>query len=244
MDWTKAKTILIVALVVTNLVLIATYFAQNSRFENDEKEMEAVTIRLLEEKNIFVETDIPEERPRMAKLTVRYDTLDEDAVNKQMAGQIPLPPEEQTPENYVAMAEEFIEKCGLMTENVTFDSIKQSQDEIRVIFKNYIGGIAIEDSHITCTIKDGRITAFDRYWLNPVEVNDTEMEVTTAVAALIRFMSETTEEEKIHVEDITLVYWLDSSVFDAESPVTDTAFPAWRITYNQGKVAHIMAWEQ
>ncbi|HWQ79388.1 MAG TPA: two-component system regulatory protein YycI [Anaerovoracaceae bacterium] len=254
MDWTKAKTILIVALVVTNLVLIATYFTQNNRFENDEKKMEDVTIKLLEEKNIFVETDIPEERPRMARLTVQFDTMDEDVVNEQLAKQKPLPAEEQTDENLVARAEDFIEKCGLMTENVTFSHIARTgsgtQSETAVFFKNYINGIAIEDSHIICTIEDGRITGFDRYWLNPVEVNNMEREVTPAVAALVRFMSETTGEEKIHVEDITLVYWLDSSVFDAESPVIDTAFPAWRITYNQGddrintKVAHIMAWEQ
>ena len=48
-------------------------------------------------------------------------------------------------------------------------------------------------------------------------------------------MSENTDEEKIYVQDISLVYWLDSSVFDTESPVTDTAFPAWKITYNRGK---------
>lgn len=38
MDWTKAKTILIVALIVTNLVLIATYSFEKSRYEEDEKE--------------------------------------------------------------------------------------------------------------------------------------------------------------------------------------------------------------
>jgi hypothetical protein len=57
-------------------------------------------------------------------------------------------------------------------------------------------------------------------------------------------MSETTGNEKILIRDIALVYWLDSSVFDAESPITDTAFPAWKITYNNGKAARFMAWEQ
>jgi hypothetical protein len=57
-------------------------------------------------------------------------------------------------------------------------------------------------------------------------------------------MSEKTTEGKIYVEGLSLVYWLDSSVFDAESPVTDTAFPAWKITYNNGKIQHILAWEQ
>jgi regulatory protein YycI of two-component signal transduction system YycFG len=248
MDWTKAKTILIVALVVTNLVLIATYFIQNNRFENDETDKKDVTIRLLAEKNIFVETEIPDERPKMARLTVRYDKMDENAVDQQLAAQTPLPAEEQTDENLVAAATEFIEKCGLMTENVTFSHIARTGSgtnaETAVFYKNYINGVAIEDSHIICTIKDGRITGFERYWLNPVEVDDIEKEVTPAVTALIKFMSETANGEKIHVKDIALVYWLDSSAFDAESPITDTAFPAWRITYNEGKTAYVMAWEQ
>lgn len=244
MDWTKAKSILIVALIVTNLVLIATYLFQSDRFDNDKKEMQDVTIKLLEEKNIFVETDIPQEHPRMPKLTVQYDKVDEAVINVQLARQTALPASETTDENLIAMTSDFIEKCDLMTENVTFGNIERAGDEIRVTYKNDLNGIPIEDSYIICTIRDGRITGFERYWLNPVEINDADKEVMTAVAALIKFMSENTEGEKIRVQDISLVYWLDSSVFDAESPITDTAFPAWKITYNQGKIRHIMAWEQ
>ena len=244
MDWTKAKSILIIALVVTNLVLIATYFSQNNSLKNDEDKMQNVTIRLLEEKNIFVETDIPKEHDRMAKLTVRFDTMNEDLIEEQLAGQNALPEAERTDENLISATKDFIEQCGLMTENVTFDSIERTNDEITVTYKNYINNIAIEDSYLIFTIQDGKITDLKRYWLNPVEISDIKKEVIPAVAALIKFMSENTEDKKIFVEDISLVYWLDSSAFDAESPVTDTAFPAWKITYNQGKIQYILAWEQ
>jgi len=244
MDWTKAKTILIIALVITNLVLIATYLAQNNRFQNEGKEMEAAIVKLLEEKNIFIETEIPGERIKMAKLTVQFDKMDEEAVKAQLASQPTLPESARTEENLVAMADAFIEKCGFMTENVTFDEITQKNGEWHVSYKNYIDGIAIEDSYILCTIKDGRITDFKRYWLNPVEVSDMKREVTPADAALIRFMSEITGDEKIFIRDISLIYWLDSGAFDAESPITDTAFPAWKITYNNGEAARFMAWEQ
>ncbi|HVI41101.1 MAG TPA: two-component system regulatory protein YycI [Anaerovoracaceae bacterium] len=244
MDWTKAKSLLIVALIVTNLLLIATYYFQSDRFQNDRKEMQDATIKLLEEKNIFVETDIPKEHPRMPKLTVQYDKLNEDVIDEQLANQEALPEAEQTDENLISMTTGFIKRCNLMTENVTFDSIERTDKIIRVTYKNYIDGIAIEDSDIICTVTDGKITDFKRYWLNPVEVSDNQKEVIPAVAALIKFMSENTEEEKIYVQKIALVYWLDSSAFDAESPVTDTAFPAWEITYNQGKVQYVSAWEQ
>ena len=131
-----------------------------------------------------------------------------------------------------------------MTENVTFENIDRKGSEILVNYKNYIKGIAIEDSHITCTVRDGKIVDFERYWLNPVETGSMEKEVIPAGAALIKFMGENTAKEKIYIEGISLVYWLDSSAFDAESPVTDTAFPAWKITYNSGKSHYILAWEQ
>jgi len=138
----------------------------------------------------------------------------------------------------------LMEKCDLMTANVTFERVERLGEDILVIYKNYIDEIAIEDSEIICTVRDGRITDVKRYWLNPVEVNDIEKEVISADTALIKFMSENTEGEKIYVQDIALVYWLDSGGFDAESPVTDTAFPAWKITYNRDKIQYILAWEQ
>lgn len=243
MDWTKAKSILIVALLVTNLVLIAAYFFQNNSLKNDEKEMQDVTIKLLEQKNIFVKTEIPQEHPRMAKLTVQYDKMNEEMVKEQLARQKALPESELTDEKLISMTTEFIEKCNLTTENVTFDSIDRTGTDIVVKYKNYINGIAIEDSYIICTVRNGKIVDFKRYWLNPVEAGDIEKEVIPAVAALIKFMSGNTTEEKIYVEGISLVFWLDSSVFNAEAPVTDTAFPAWKITYNNGKIQYIMAWE-
>ncbi len=244
MDWTKAKTILIVALIVTNLVLIATYLSQNNRFAGDEKEMQDVTVKLLEEKNIFVEADIPEETHRMAKLTVQYDKMDEAVIREQLAAQEPLPLSEESDKRLMDRAEDFINKCGLMNDNVKFEGIERKGKEIRIIFKNYMNDIAIEDSHIICTVKDGKLVDFDRYWLNPVEVSDIEKEVIPAAAALIKFMTEKTDDDNIYIKDISLVYWLDSNSFNAESPVTDTAFPAWKITYNRDKIQYILAWEQ
>ena len=244
MDWTKAKTILIVALIATNLVVIATYLYQTNAFKSDDQEMQEATIKLLESKNIFVETDIPKEHPRMPKLTVQFDKMNEDVINEQLSDQKALTLNELTDKKLKEITAALIKNCNLMTDNVTFDSIDRGANDIRVTYKNYIDGTAIEDSYIICTVSNGKITDLKRYWLNPVEISETKKEVIPAAAALIKFMSENKTEEKIDVEDISLVYWLDSGSFDAESPVTDTAFPAWRITYNRGKIQHIPAWEQ
>ncbi len=244
MDWTKAKSILIVALIVTNLILVGAYYFQNNDLDENEAEMREVTIKLLEDKNIFVKTDIPLEHHRMPKLTVKYDTMNQDVIDEQLANQDALNENQLTEELLVSKTTEFIENCGLMNEHVVMDEIVRNENDIKVVYKNYIDGIAIEDSYIICTLTDGKITDFKRFWLNPIEVSEIKKEVIPAVAALIKFMSENTEDDKIYVEDLSLVYWLDSESFDAESPVTDTAFPAWKITYNHGSVKYISAWEQ
>jgi regulatory protein YycI of two-component signal transduction system YycFG len=243
MDWTKAKTILIVALLVTNLVLAGAYLFQNIKFD-DEAEMQDATIKLLAAKNIYLDTKIPEEQPKMPKLTVQFDTINEDDVNELIESQTPLADAELSDEKLIAVTTQFIKDCGLMTDNVTFQSIERLDDEIKVTYKNYIENVAIEESYILCTLKDGKITEFRRFWLDPVEMSTSEKEVIPAAAALIKFMSENAGAEPIYIQNISLVFWLDSSAFNAESPVTDTAFPAWKILYNDGKVRYVTAWEQ
>lgn len=243
MDWTKAKSILIVALIVTNLVLVGAYLLQNLSLENEE-EMQDGTIKLLAAKNIYLKTEIPEEQPGMPKLTVQFDTINEDDVNELIASQASLPEAEQSDENLIAITTQFIKDCGLMTENVTFHSIERSGDEIKVTYKNYIENVAIEESYILCTLKGGKIVEFRRFWLDPVEVSNSEKEVMPARAALIKFMSENAGVDPIYIQNISLVFWLDTSAFNAESPVTDTAFPAWKILYNDNKVQYVTAWEQ
>jgi regulatory protein YycI of two-component signal transduction system YycFG len=245
MDWTKAKSILIVALIVTNLVLIGTYFFQTNDLNSNASEMKDVTIKLLEQQNIYIDADIiPKDHKRMAKLTVQYDKMNEDVINGQLAGQKALPEEKRTEEDYLAATKTFLEDCGLMTDNVTYSSMERAGDDVLLNYKNCIDGIAIEKSYIIFTIRDGKIVDFKRFWLNPTEISNNEKNVIPANAALIKFMSENTEGIRIDVEDVSMVYWLDTSSFDAESPVTDTAFPAWKITYNHGKVKYILAWEQ
>lgn len=246
MDWTKAKNILIVALIVTNLVLIATYFFQTNDRKNDENEIKDVTIKLLEQQNIYIDAGlIPKDhKQRMAKLTVQYDKMNENVINSQLANQKALPEAKRTEENYISMTKDFLDSCGLMTDSVTYDQIERAGDDILLTYKNTIDGIAIETSYIIFTVRNGKIVDFKRFWLNPTEISDNEKEVIPANAALIKFMSENTEGIRVNVEALSLVYWLDTSSFDAESPVTDTAFPAWKITYNHGKVKYILAWEQ
>lgn len=245
MDWTKAKSILIVALIITNLILIFANVYKNdfpglNLNDNDLGE----TLQLLESKNIFIEADIPRKHSRMPVLTVEYDRLNQEFIEELLAKQKELPEADLTDEKIINQTKEFIDKSGYLTDNVKFYSIEKKSGKTIVTFKNYINGIPIEESNIICTLYKGKIINFERYWLNPVELSRMKKNIMQPEAALIKLMSEKDSDEKIVVKDITLVYWLDSQSFDPQSTVSDTAFPTWKITTDDGQVYHILAFEQ
>lgn len=55
--------------------------------------------------------------------------------------------------------------------------------------------------------------------------------------------SEVSPEETVNVEKIELVYYADKNGV-SENILYDTAFPAWRIEYNGGRIKYISAFEQ
>ena len=82
MDWSKAKSILIVALIVTNSLLGYVLFVdQNNVDATIQSEFIEETVILLNNKNIKLETEIPTINPNLFGLTVEYEILDIATLN-------------------------------------------------------------------------------------------------------------------------------------------------------------------
>jgi len=244
MDWTKAKNILIAALLVTNLLLLSSMLYGNAKVEAGDSQFLANTVEVLKARNITIDAELPTAQVRMPVLSVEYDDPDITLINELLAEQALLPDSQLTSIEARDMADRFIEQCGLMTENVAFSSVDEFDDVYFVNYIDEIDGIAIEDSFMTCIVKDGKVVSIDRLWLKPVELGKTKKLVIPIAQALIKFMSDNPDNGDITIQEIKLVYWLDSVNFGVESPVSDTAFPAWKIVYDDGQVVHINAFEQ
>lgn len=82
MDWSKAKTILIVSFIVVNVLLILALMGTNETIETlvSEEFVEDST-RLLSNKNIIVATNIPREIPSLESLIVEYETFKTHELN-------------------------------------------------------------------------------------------------------------------------------------------------------------------
>lgn len=84
MDWSKAKTILIVAFIITNMLLGVVLLSNNKPTDSTTKEgfIQDVT-RLLNNKDIHVDTEISREIPSLNTLDVEYEMIDILKVNDQ-----------------------------------------------------------------------------------------------------------------------------------------------------------------
>lgn len=83
MDWSKAKSILIIALIVTNVLLGYVLFLDSNVVDATLKEsFVQQTINILNEKDIKLSTDIPIKNESLYGLTVEYETLSSQTLNK------------------------------------------------------------------------------------------------------------------------------------------------------------------
>lgn len=242
MDWTKAKTILIIALLVTNIFLFVTYTMSNADNGPSEEELLSETIALLEEKKIYVKGNLPNVHQKMPVLMVEYDRLDPDFLRGKLSEQTPLDGERESREGILKTTEAFLKNCGIWSPNVVLNKVDQQESKTYIHYRNEYEGILVEDSYIICTVENGIITEIDRFWLKPTGFGQAKKATISASAALINLMRSKDERDAILVEDMELVYWLNPSDYEGETAISDTALPAWKITYNGGQIRHIPAY--
>lgn len=83
MDWSKAKSILIVALIITNILLgLILYQSERNMDSTLKKGFIEDVVRLLEDKGIKFDTEIPRKIPQISWLTVEYENVEPDIINK------------------------------------------------------------------------------------------------------------------------------------------------------------------
>lgn len=243
MDWTKAKTIIMVALALTILFLLFTYGIEKIEPETDEEIPQEETLKLLEKKNIFLNGQLPQEHDRMAVLNVEYDVLDPDILESCMSRQKGMPSDQRKAEDAVEYAKEFLDDCGIYDKNVVFKSVSKDGSAYIIEYQNRVKGYALEESYMICTVQDGKVVSLDRFWLDPVDFGKNKKVTLSASAALVNFMMQREGQEEMYISHMEMVYWLDTETVIGETPLSDTAFPAWKIVYNGGSVSYIKAYE-
>ncbi len=244
MDWTKAKTILIAALIVTNVFLIFT-FGFNDPVQT-EPASDQVLISVLANNNITLATEVPEKHGKMPVLNIEYRVFNKEKINESIQQKIyRVKTGIKTEGEFIRISNLFLEDNNLLNDFAMVEGVEKQGEGIVVKYKNEIEGTLIEESYIYVYFENGILKSVDSYWLEAKSLGKSKKNTISASEALVIFMSQIeNQEENIVIDSIELVYWLDTSSFDGEELIKDTALPAWKIIYNENKNEHIYAYEQ
>ena len=243
MDWPKAKNILIVALLATNLFLLWSIFFSH-RSDVADVDLKEQTAAVLQENGISLYCEIPTGPEKIAVLSVFYD--DNTGIFEYDPPEGPSTPalSEETAQQ---AASEFLQEKGLMTDTTLFSSVTVSsfaENAYDVRYENRIEDIEIEGSYMVCTVTSQGIIRMERHWLLPDQYGKNKGTLSSASAALLSFLASLPEGTQKSVTDISLVYKLDSPYSEISETFADTAFPAWRITTSDGDTFYASALER
>lgn len=240
MDWSKAKNIIIVMLILTNLFIIFMYGGEYIQKHEEDDSVYEYTMNVLSQHNVSVECEIPEEEERMHSLVVTYDSYDQTIVQSIIDSIRPLPDTERYEEGYGIAADNFVARCGYKTEGTRRVAVNETPENVEVIYKNYYEDIPLEVCYMKVIFSEGKISGFDRKWMEVEEEGSARMEIMSPLSALLYYMSETEPAAGTVIEDMYMTYWIDS--YDISGNVLyDTALPAWCIEYDGGQTQYISA---
>lgn len=235
MDWTKAKTILIIALIATNAFLIYSLLDRHS--DRGEMTNEEVILQLMEQRNIELEVDIPRLHPSLRIIQGEYLSVDREEIAA-LAQRMPA-----ATSDYEGVAEDFLEYLGILDDETVYEETELFEDgdiDASVRFKNEVEGLQIAENYIEVYFKDGRITDMNYHWLDDVEVSPRKIETMSAAVALMSLVNQQ-PGAKMTITGIELVYWVPDTDMELGETVSDTAFPTWEITLSNGEKKYVGA---
>lgn len=240
MEWSRAKTILIVTFVILNGLLGYQLWANSSDFAGayfERAEIRDVTQQQLREKNIRLEAAIPEGTPRLKEVTALLTISKDLAVKLEKKPARPNMEPGAKPPQLVG-----IEHLGAYQ----LDQPMSSQNHL--IYNQMVGEWPMFEVNLQLFINNGQIIAYTQRYVEmmPSEQQDVdaaeEAETETVVPRVISahravgFLAERYLKENAVITDVQLGY--HGQAYEAD---TQVLAPKWRVALEDGAVYYIHA---
>ncbi len=238
MDWSKAKTILIVAFLVTNILLVAVLLSSQRQVETTTKEgfIDDVT-KLLNNKNIFIDTEMPKEIPSLNILTDEYILITNKKIlsyeNKKQENKY----KNLNSELAKTIAIKFLEERNYDTSDMLLSYIKNEGDTYYLEFSKIYKDKYLEKANTTMEIDSRGVRRLDRIWLKVLNEGETPIYISTAPKAILSLLG----KEEVYgktIKDISLCYYFgpmeQKYVKEPNDPRKGNTFPAWRVLFDDG----------
>ena len=245
MEWSKIKNILIIALILTDILLISLLILSDKEESAEDSSISIEDALLVLSKNdITVSAQIPDTAPEMPVLTLTYDSDNGSFFYTSSEAALEL-----TEETAMDLANSFISSLNLPeAENNSLKAVSvypaEAPDTRYIVsFGSYYEDHKLEDSYILCYVSPEGVTEMLKNHASAEDSGNSKQKIVPAASALLKYMNQIkTADPKASKEviDISLVYKVDSP-YDGNI-TSDTAFPIWKITASDNSITYISAY--
>lgn len=200
MDWSRIKTTLILALVLTNVILgTFVWIGRDDSQKSESQQLENV-LTILKSQNIHIKTaemKIPNEMPVLEATYQLYDLeaiakgfykdeyyqVNDSYVDNRSKLEVfnkntliyqvldAMVSDEIAPEEALEIAEAFLDSIGFNSEEKVLEAINNEDDETVVTFAHTLEGQFVNGSFMSLRIKGKEVVFFERQWLSVEKVN-------------------------------------------------------------------------
>ncbi len=272
MDWSKAKTILIIAFIIVNIVVVYVVISQKPTEDPTlTDEFVGNVKKLLSEKNISVESDIPKIIPSLKSLIVEFEKANlDDLNNRYFNGNGVMEYDEELQETVmgdksilvinerliiyedngedvlyenidkdkaIEISQDFMKKGKFDTSDMKLTYFKEEQGVFYLEYSKVYDGVIIERAYTNFQIDNRGVKRFERLWLDPKELGEYDIYISTAPKSLLNLLGMQEVYGKT-ITDISLCYYFDPEKHEYSQGFGETkqgkAVPAWRIQFNDG----------
>ncbi|WFD10229.1 two-component system regulatory protein YycI [Tepidibacter hydrothermalis] len=242
MDWSKSKTILIIAFILTNIVLGYNLYINVFRHDTEDIFSDSSINnlnKLLSTKNISINTQIPKDTPSLSTLSIKYEDLnksDLDSVFKQDGvykiedkriiynGKSDI--DELDISECTSFTKKFLNKYNFDDDTYLKSTIKK-QDRIEIIYTGKYKNYFLEESYMKFVFYENKDFSFERLWIVPIEEKKQKKRVIPSVEAIMSAYSQMPKDSVIN--EIKLGYYFESNNMDIEQ---GDIGPVWRLKVN------------
>lgn len=264
MNWSRAKTILIILFLCTAVFQASVLYSSNKKISNISPEILESSIKILAENDVYIDSKtIPAKNytlpyietenavsdyQEFAKLILGEDiskTSDAEFVSElgtvSFSGnsfiidtKVPSYANTKNERQVQITAKEILKELGINTKNATIEP-KKSGSSYEFIYKNMPEDVPIINSGLTLTISDSSLKISGN-WFNITE-KSSSVKLRSITAVLIDIIKEDIQKPT-KITDVCLGYIIpESDMFQKSASLV----PVWQITFEDGKSLRIDA---
>lgn len=268
MNWNRAKTILIVFLIMTSCLLGYMLINSNSEHGKIRSETIAYTAKLLGERGISVDSSLISDEIKSVSLYEAENVVSDynefalkcfsDAKQAQegyftsSSGTLSFDGDDFYIHYNVGIdtdnklkspsekAKKYLLSLGIDTNNASVHTSNNGKGVFTVTFTNALDGMSFFDSCIAVSLDGNKIVSASGSWFKKTDILSSSVQLDSVPGLLIKFSSENKVFSNLEISHIELGYAVnEKGVFHKQS----TILPVYRITSTDGKVFTIDARE-